>query len=169
MSLYLSSVKKEIQMLIQLSDIVVDDATDLVTKQEEKVTELVKMILTSESYIKRIKHDMDQILADGKITMIDVPRMLSVVVTLNELLSSSLTTKVTVEMSDMKYVLYAVLYCFILHKYPDFFNQTEGFTIESFRSLYNNLWMLIEIDPKNIKIIAKKWRGLCCGESKIRK
>lgn len=157
MSLYAESVGDEITEMMML------DGYD--GSKKEKIISLAKQVLTTKTYIDTIQKDLDKIFEDKKVTADDVSRMMMISLKLNNLLSQSMRLKKKIELSQMKYILYSVLYCYILNKQPDFFNELS---VVEFRLLFNSLWVLLEIDPNQIKVAAKKCTAWCCGKSDVK-
>ena len=156
MSLYSESLGDEITEIMML------DGYDEFKK--EKLILLVKQILSTKTYINSIQKDLDKIFEDKKITADDIPRMMMISLKLNNLLSQSMRLKSKINLSQMKYILYSVLYCYILNKQPEFFNELS---ITGFRLLFNNLWILLEINPNEIKVV-KKCSAWCCSNSDVK-
>lgn len=157
MSLYSESVEDEITEMMML------DGYDESKKQ--KLIGLAKQVLITKAYVDSIRNDLDKIFEDKKITADDIPRMMAISLKLNKILSHSMQLKTKINVSQMKYILYSVLYCYILNKQPEFF---DGLSIAEFRLLFSSLWILLEIDPNQLKVATKKCFSWCCGESDVK-
>jgi hypothetical protein len=156
MNLYTRDLKNEISELIMI------DGYDV---NKDELFILIKQVLSTKIYIDSIINDLNKIFEDKKITQDDLPRMMMISLKLNNLLSTSLYIKNKIDSSKMKYILYSILYCYIMEKQEDFF---KILAIEEFRLLFNNLWILLEVDPKKIKISVTKYSSLCCNNSSIK-
>ncbi len=134
--------------------------------KNDEVLLLIKKILNSVEYLEMIKKDFDKILEDKKIDSKDIPKMITIMIKLNNLIPKLTGIKEKISIDKMKYIFYATLYFYIIKYQVDFF---DTFGIDEFRLLYSNLWNLVEINPDTVKVAAKKMSGFfCCGGSEIK-
>jgi hypothetical protein len=158
MDQYTDSILLEVKELMDLDNYDENKRINLI--------QVVKQCITTEKYMESIKKDMDKIFEDKKITNSDVPKMIIVSIKLNNVLASSLNISQKLETSQMKYIVYAVLYLYIIASIQsEFFEEVS---LDEFRLLFSNMWSLIEIDPETVKLAKAKFSAFCCSKSAVK-
>ena len=143
----LQNVEKTLSMLKnQMS-------SDLVSENNANdISNISKTALSSDKFFNSIKNDMNAIMTDNKITISDLPRMLSLLLksqtyftSLKNSVSSSEVNFKSVSINDiLKYASLSLFYYLMLN---DNANQDD---LDSFLLLYPSLWSLVELSlPKH--------------------
>ena len=134
--------------LLAMKDMMNDDFVQ--SNNSDCVQKMSKTILTSEKFLNSVKNDISAVMADGKITMSDLPRMISILLKSNTFLSSLKISVSTVEFkmvpmnTILKYSSFGLFYYFMLNC------DTNKDDIDSFLLLYPSLWCLVELSlPKH--------------------
>jgi len=124
--------------------------SDLVNNMDNSnITSIVNTTLTSDKFFANIELDIGAIMADGKISISDIPRMLSLLLKTNTYfvsLKNSVSTEFkSVSINNiLKYTSLSLFYYLMLN---DNANQDD---LNSFLLLYPSLWCLVEMSlPKH--------------------
>lgn len=113
-----------------------------------EVLALVNLTLTAEKYIKTIKEQIKLITADGVFNQNDIPAVLNIIIQsklfLHSVLASGTTTIHNLDMSIMKYIIFAVLHFVLVVE------NANPTIITSVDSTFSSLWTLIAFNPKEL-------------------
>ena len=114
------------------------------------ILDIIGVVLQSTSYISSIQSQVQQIIADGKITIGDTTNILVIISTSQTYLRSVITNgtqlHTTLQLSSMKYIIYAVLYFVMLTLNAQ---QSE---IDMLATTFGPLWSLLATYPKTLII-----------------
>jgi hypothetical protein len=134
--------------LIVIKDVMCDDLIQ--STNSECIQKMSRIVLSSEKFLNSIKNDISAVMADGKITMSDLPRMISILLKSSTFLNSLKKSVSNVEFkmvpmnAILRYSSFALFYYLMLN---DDTNQED---IDSFLLLYPSLWTLVELSlPKH--------------------
>lgn len=129
--------------LLVLKDTMIEDSVEFV--ESENVQKISKNVLSSEKFLNSIKNDISAVLADGKITMADLPRMISILLKSNTFLNSLKNSVSNIEFEAvplniiLKYCSLALFHYLMLN------GGAEQYEVEQFLLLYPSLWCLAEL------------------------
>jgi len=131
----------------------------LTVAEKDDAMHLVMKLLSISKFFDLVKADLDKIFADGKVDSNDIPRIITLMLKLNNNLPRLLNLKHKLSMSQVKYVVYGSLLYYIFNYQPSFFNGELN--VDAFRLLFTNLWSLVEIDPNTIQDLKEALSGCC--------
>ena len=124
----------------------------------------ISRFLENETYVAAIKDKLDLFFTPDKEInlLVDLPRMVLDVITLNETIESS----TTIEIEDMKYVIYGIIYNYLDQHQPIILNRQHPGDL---RVIFLNILDTLLIKPKKLKItklsIWKILTKLCCDDN----
>jgi hypothetical protein len=145
MSVNVSNVEKTIAaMITQMQNDAVQDAS------QPNISNAIRTVLMTEKFINSISLDIKKILADGQITITDVPTILVVLLKSETFIQTLKNTasKVSINAAlftqTMKYASMGLFYYFMLN------NNINEDDLTSFLFTYPALWNLVELQlPSN--------------------
>lgn len=136
--------------------------TDLIGIQEQDgISKINKVVLSSETFLSSVSIDIEYIMKDGKITIQDLPRMISLLLKSQTFLTNLKNSVSNVEFTSipmniiMKYSSLALFYYLMLND-----NAVQD-DLDSFLLLYPSLWTLVELSLFNHETNKKVSVGCC--------
>ena len=133
--------------------------TDNVNQQTRNaVTEMINLILNSDTYITLVREQIKTIISDGTFDQNDLPAVLTIVLQsktfLRTVLSQTALITTNLNMNTLKYVIYAIIY-FVMT-----LENANPAVITSFNTTFSPLWNLVSIDPQefvsDVSVITHK-------------
>lgn len=110
------------------------------------IMSVISNILNSDDYITALKTLLDSIFSGlGFSILVELSQVLLAIIGLNK----NVAYRSNIPTDDMKYIIYAVIYYYLMTYQPDILNAID---IGSFRVLYSNCWNLIELSPAVVAI-----------------
>jgi hypothetical protein len=162
----MTAVPQKLQLTInQTEKLIVEDGNNQGDK--EKLLKLINEALNKKEYIDSIKSTLESILADKKLDISDLSKMMILSIQVNKLLPELVSLLTSLVVSKVKYIVFASIFYYISEYQSDFFEKA-GMTIDVFRVLFSSLWNLVEVDPQDVKIKSKKLCLLCCGGEEVK-
>jgi hypothetical protein len=146
-----------LKTLEEVKNIMTSDNTNEETKKA--VTEIIKIILNSNTYINSIKDQVKTIIEDKKIDEKDIPTILTIVLQsklmIREIIMSSSIITININMDTTKYIIYSIIHFILVVE------KVNLETIYSFNKNFSLLWKLVAFEPKELVTNIKKITNKC--------
>jgi hypothetical protein len=140
MSIALETLKKVVEKVTNMmkKDKILDK------KEIDDTIKSVKLILSSEVYVKKIESEISNIISGGVIGLNDIPAMVRIIIDSKDLIYQILKTDDCVSLKIMKYIIFAIIYYMIINggKITDFENKILD--------NYESVWNLLSYNPINL-------------------
>jgi hypothetical protein len=144
--------------LVVMKNIMHDDKIDV--QKQNSISKINKIVLSSDKFLLNASNDIEYLMKDGKITIQDLPRMISLLLKSQTFLLNLKNSVSNIEFNSipmnliMKYSSFSLFYYLMLN---DNTNQED---LDSFLLLFPSLWSLVELSLPNHE--NKKVKAVCC-------
>lgn len=145
-------IQNQIQLMMGVDQVNPNDA--VIIMQE------VSKIIASQALMDKIIEKLKSLFSTPNFDIFT--DMAQVLVTMIEIASQTKSTDAKIEITHMKYIIFAQIYKFLLDN-PEIIKTVD---IGQFRLIYNNAFTLLSVIPATIKISKKKLKHIilgCCG------
>ena len=131
---------------------------NIAQQTRDAIIAMVELTLNSDTYIVLIRQQVMAIISDGTVNQNDLPAILTIVlqskVFLQSILASGVKIAVNLDMSTLKYIIYAVIHLVMI------LENANPVVIISLETSFSPLWNLVSINPlelvSSVSIITHK-------------
>ena len=124
------------------------NADGVVQQTRTAIMGLVTLTLNSDTYIDSVRQQINTIISGGNFNQNDIPAVLTIILQSKSFLQSALstgaTTATSLDMSTMKYVIYAVIHFVMVAE------NVNPAIVTSLDTTFSALWNLVAINPQEL-------------------